>query len=209
MNKKSQFFPLKDENPRKRFPFVNLLIIFVNVAVFVYSLSSFEYFINNYGFKPVEFSLLTLFTSMFLHGGIAHIFGNMWFLYIFGDNVEDKFGHFKYTLFYIFSGIAASILHYLLNIGSNIPAVGASGAISGVLGAYLVFYPHVKVYVTGVYGHVGKVSAWFMLGIWFLFQLISGAFSLFGAQSGIAFFAHIGGFAFGVIIAFVYRLIAK
>jgi len=209
MNKKAQFFPIKDENPRSRFPFVNFLFIIVNVVVFVLSLSAFEFFINTYGFKPAEFSVLTLFTSMFLHGGIAHIFGNMWFLYVFGDNVEDKFGHFKYIIFYILSGIAASISHFLLNINSDIPAVGASGAISGVLGAYLVLFPRVRVYVTGGFGHVGKVSAWFMLGIWFLFQLISGTFSLFGAQGGIAFFAHIGGFVFGVIFAFVYKLISK
>src|SRR3989338_8011759 len=192
MNKKAQFFPLKDENPRSRFPFVNFLFIIANVVVFFMSLSAFGYFINTYGFKPIEFSLLTLFTSMFLHGGIAHIFGNMWFLYIFGDNVEDKFGHLKYVIFYILSGIAASLLHFILNIGSIIPAVGASGAISGVLGAYVVLFPKVKVHVIGrFYG--GNVSAFFMLGIWFLFQLISGTFSLFGAQSGIAFFAHIGG----------------
>ncbi len=209
MNKKAQFFPLKDENPRSRFPFVNFLFIILNVVAFVLSLRAFEYFINTYGFKPAEFSLLTLFTSMFLHGGIAHIFGNMWFLYIFGDNVEDKFGHFKYVIFYILSGIAASVLHFLLNIDSSIPAVGASGAISGVLGAYLVLFPHVKVYVTGGFGHVGKVSAWFMLGVWFLFQLISGTFSLFGAQGGIAFFAHIGGFVFGVIFAWSYKVTSK
>ncbi len=204
MNKKAQFFPLKDENPRSRFPFVNFLFIIINVVVFFVSLSAFESFINTYGFKPAEFSLLTLFTSMFLHGGIAHIFGNMWFLYIFGDNIEDKFGHFKYIVFYILSGIAASILHFILNINSNIPAVGASGAISGVLGAYIVLFPKAKVHVIGRF-YSGKVSAFFMLGIWFLFQLISGTFSLFGAQSGIAFFAHIGGFVFGVFVAWIYK----
>ena len=209
MNKKAQFFPLKDENPRSRFPFVNFLFIIVNVVVFVLSLSAFEQFIKTYGFKPAEFSILTLFTSMFLHGGIAHISGNMWFLYIFGDNVEDKFGHFKYIIFYILSGIAASTSHFLLNINSDIPAVGASGAISGVLGAYLVLFPRVRVYVTGGFGHVGKVSAVFMLGVWFLFQLVSGTFSLFGTQSGIAFFAHIGGFVFGVIFALIFKLVSK
>ncbi|MBI2659781.1 rhomboid family intramembrane serine protease [Candidatus Woesearchaeota archaeon] len=206
MNKKAQFFPLKDENPRERFPFVNLSFIAANTIVFVISLSSFEQSIDTYGFKPAEFSILALLTSMFLHGGIAHIFGNMWFLYIFGDNVEDKFGHFRYILFYILAGIAASMLHFVLNINSNIPAVGASGAISGVLGAYIVLFPHAKVYVSGSFGHVGKVSAVFMLGFWFLFQLISGAMSLFGAQSGIAFFAHIGGFVFGAAAAWVYKL---
>jgi len=208
MNKKAQFFPLKDENPRSKFPFVNFLFIGINVAVFVFSLTSFEYFINNYGFTPAKFSILTLFTSMFLHGGIAHIFGNMWFLHIFGDNVEDKFGHFKYVIFYILSGIAASLLHLLLNIGSNVPAVGASGAISGVLGAYVVMFPNVKVHVIGRFYH-GMVSAKFMLGIWFLFQLVSGTFSLFGAQSGIAFFAHIGGFVFGAGFALIYKLFSK
>ena len=209
MNKKAQFFPLKDENPIKTKPLVNWAIILLNIAVFVVSLSSFEYFIQTYGFKPADFSILALFTSMFLHGGVAHLFGNMWFLYIFGDNVEDSFGHFEYAIFYILSGIAASILHFLLNIGSNIPAVGASGAISGVLGAYLVLFPKAGVYVAGSYGHVGKVSAKFMLLIWFSFQLLNGTFSLFGAQSGIAFFAHIGGFVFGAGFALIYKLSSK
>ena len=208
MNKKAQFFPLKDENPRKRFPLVNWIFIAVNIAVFVLSLGDFEQFINTYGFKPAEFSILAMFTSMFLHGGIAHIFGNMWFLHIFGDNVEDVFGHLKYIIFYILSGIAASLLHFLLNLGSDVPAVGASGAISGVLGAYVVLFPHVKVYVIGRF-YSGKVSAKFMLGIWFLFQFISGAFSLFGAQSGIAFFAHIGGFVFGAVFAWIFKTISK
>ena len=205
MNKKAQFFPLKDENPSKTFPIVNILIIAANAIIFFLSLSDFEYFINSYGFTPANFSLLTLFTSMFLHGGIAHIFGNMWFLYIFGDNVEDVLGKSKYFAFYIAAGIFASLSHYFLNIGSNVPAVGASGAISGVLGAYIVFFPHVGVYVGGYFGHVGKVSAKFMLGIWFLFQLFSGAFSLFGAQGGIAFFAHIGGFVFGAGFALLHK----
>lgn len=209
MNKKAQFFPLKDENPTKKFPFMNFLIIFANVAVFIFSLSSLEYLINNFGFNPAEFTVLTLLTSMFLHGGIAHIFGNMWFLYIFGDNVEDIFGRFKYLMFYFLSGAVASILHFLLNIGSNTPSVGASGAISGVLGAYIVLFPKVKVYVTGGYGQVGKVSAFFMIGVWFLFQLISSTFLLFGAQSGIAFFAHIGGFIFGMVFAFVHKSVSK
>lgn len=209
MNKKAQFFPLKDDNPRKSVPFINWLFIIINIVVFVVSLSSLEEFVNVYGFTPAQFSILTIFTSMFLHGSIAHIFGNMWFLYIFGDNVEDSFGHLKYFIFYILAGISASMLHFLLNIGSSVPAVGASGAISGILGAYVVLFPHVGIYVTGAFGHVGKVSAKFMIGVWFLFQLLSGTISLFGYQSGIAFFAHIGGFVFGAVIAFVYKLAAK
>lgn len=209
IGKKAQFFPLKDENPGKSFPFVNWSIIILNAVVFVFSLSSLEHFINSYGFRPAEFSMLTLFTSMFLHAGIAHIFGNMWFLYIFGDNVEDSFGHFKYALFYILSGAAASIAHFLLNAGSAVPAVGASGAVSGVLGAYIILFPKVKVYATGMYGHAGKVSAFFMIGIWFAFQLVNGAFSILGAQSGIAFFAHIGGFIFGVAFALLLKFASK
>ena len=209
MNKKAQFFPLKDENPSKTFPIVNFSLIALNVAVFFFSLADFENVISTFGFTPALFSILTLFTSMFLHGGIAHIFGNMWFLFIFGDNIEDVMGHFKYLLFYILAGIAASLLHYLLNIGSTIPSVGASGAISGVLGAYIIFFPHVGVYVSGFFGHVGKVSAKFMLGIWFGFQLLSGTFLVFGAQSGIAFFAHIGGFVFGAGCAILYRIFSK
>lgn len=206
IGKKAQFFPLKDENPGKSFPFVNWAIIILNAAVFLFTLTSPGYFINSYGFKPAELSILTLFTSMFLHAGIAHIFGNMWFLYIFGDNVEDSFGHFKYALFYISSGAAASVAHFMLNTGSLVSAVGASGAISGVLGAYIVLFPKVQVYATGMYGHAGKISAFFMIGIWFVFQLVNGAFSIFGAQSGIAFFAHIGGFIFGVAFALLFRL---
>jgi membrane associated rhomboid family serine protease len=162
--------------------------------------------IEAYGFTPAYFSILTLFTSMFLHAGIAHLFGNMWFLYIFGDNVEDKFGHFFYLIFYILAGLAATFTHYLTNLGSTIPAVGASGAISGVLGAYIVLFPRVGVYVSGRAG-VGKVSALLMIGLWFAFQLISGIF--FGESTGVAFFAHIGGFIFGVLGGFIYRAVSK
>lgn len=208
MNKKAQFFPVKDDNPTSRFPVVNWALIGLNVLAFVISLTNFEQIIQNFGFVPASFSLLTMFTSMFLHGGIAHIFGNMWFLFIFGDNVEDRLGHIKYLIFYLASGLVASLSHYLLNIGSTVPAVGASGAISGVLGAYLIFFPKAQVYTTGSFG-VGKVSAKLMLLLWFGFQLLSGTLSLFGDQSGIAFFAHIGGFVFGVIGALAFKTWSK
>lgn len=208
MTKKAQFFPLRDDNPTSRFPAINWALIAINVIVFVISLLSFEETIQNWGFVPASFSIIAMFTSMFLHGGIAHIFGNMWFLFIFGDNIEDRLGHFKYLIFYLACGLVASLSHYLLNIGSSVPAVGASGAISGILGAYLVFFPKAQVYVTGSFG-AGKVSAWIMLLIWFGFQLVSGTLSLFGDQSGIAFFAHIGGFAFGVLGALVYKAFYK
>lgn len=200
-------FPYKDDNPLKhiRFPVVNWLIIGANVIIFLVSLMAFELFISEYGFKPGAFQLTDLFSSMFLHGGIAHIFGNMWFLLIFGDNVEDAFGHLVYLIFYLLAGISASFTHLLFNIGSAVPAVGASGAISGVLGAYLVLYPSAGVYVSGGYGHAGKVSAKLMLLIWFGFQFISGVLGLFGTEAGIAFWAHIGGFVFGAAFAWIWK----
>ncbi len=207
--KKSQFFPTRDDNPRSTTPYVNWIFILTNTIVFTVSLTSLEYFTDAYGFKPAEFGLLTIVTSMFLHGSLGHIFGNMWFLYIFCDNVEDRLGHLAYIIFYLLAGVAATITHYITNIGSQIPAVGASGAISGVLGAYIVFFPNAGVYVAGSFGHIGKVSAKFMIGIWFVFQLISGSFSLFWAQSGIAFFAHIGGFIFGAAFALICRRLKK
>jgi membrane associated rhomboid family serine protease len=207
MNNKAQFFPLRDDNPRVGgVAFVNWIFIILNVGIFLYSLSNFEAIILGYGFVPANASFLTLITSMFLHGGIAHLLGNMWFLYIFGDNVEDRMGHFAYLIFYLVAGIAASLLHFLTNLGSMIPAVGASGAISGVLGAYLVFFPKAGVYISGGMG-VGRVSAMFMLILWFVFQLFSGFLS--GPESGVAFFAHIGGFIFGVVVALIWRAVRR
>ena len=209
MNKKAQFFPLGDDNPVSKFTFVNWCLILANVIVFVVSLSAFDETIKTFGFTPGYFSLLTMFTSMFLHGGLAHIAGNMWFLFIFGDNIEDKLGHIQYLGFYLLGGIAASISHFLTDTTSLIPAVGASGAISAVLGAYLVFYPNADVFVSGSIGQSGRVKAVFMLGMWFVFQLISGTMSLFGESGGIAFFAHIGGFVFGALIALIIKQINK
>jgi len=209
MNRKSQFFPLGDDNPAKKIPLVNWLLIAANVIIFVLSVSDLEQIIGIFGFTPADFSLLTMFTSMFLHGSIAHLFGNMWFLFIFGDNIEDRLGHIGYVLFYILCGLAATIAHFLLSIGSDIPAIGASGAISGVLGAYLIFFPNAGVYVSGGFGHAGRVSARLMLLVWFGLQLFSSIFTLFGAESVIAFFAHIGGFIFGVIGAIIFNIAAR
>lgn len=205
-NKNGFFFPLRDVNPRTRTPFVNWAILLANAAVFFISLSALDYFVGTYGFTPAEFSWLTVFTSMFLHAGFAHLFGNLWFLFIFGDNVEDGMGHLPYLVFYVLAGLAATGAHYLLNADSLAPAVGASGAISGVLGAYLVLFPKADVYVSGGFGHAGRVSAKAMLLVWFGFQLLSIALT-WGAETGIAFFAHIGGFIFGVLFAWVYRMV--
>jgi len=206
---KGQFFPYKDENVSKTRPYVTYALIIINVVVFFWSLFDYENIINAYGFKPADFAILTIFTSMFLHGGLDHIFGNMWFLWIFGDNVEDKFGKAKYIVFYLLSGIAATLTHYLTNLGSDIPTIGASGAISGVLGAYLAFFPKVRVHVASYYYH-GTVPASYMLAFWFVLQLIFGAASFAGARgSGIAFFAHIGGFVFGYAVAYLYKKMKK
>ena len=142
---KGQLFPYKDDNVAKSKPYVTYSIIVIAVIAFVWSLTDFENIINNYGFTPANFVLVTLFTSMFLHAGIEHLFGNLWYLWIFGDNVEDRFGRVKYILFYLVSGIAATITQYMTDPASAIPSIGASGAISGVLGAYLVFFPKVRV----------------------------------------------------------------
>ncbi|MBI2545593.1 rhomboid family intramembrane serine protease [Candidatus Woesearchaeota archaeon] len=203
MDKKAQFFPYKDENPREKFPFVTVTLIAVNVLVFLYSLTDFEQVISTFGFTPLHPALLTVFTSMFLHGGIEHIFGNMWYMWTFGDNVEDRLGRLYFIVFYILSGIAATLLHYLTNIGSDIPTIGASGAISGILGAYLALFPHVKIHVAGRFGF-HQISAVYMIGFWFILQLILGSFSLFDSTgAGIAFWAHVGGFVFGYVVMWV------
>ncbi len=156
-----------------------------------------------FGFIPAVFPsvAITIFTSMFLHGGIDHLFGNMWYLWIFGDNVEDRLGRVKFTGLYLASGVAASLTQYVIDPHSMIPAVGASGAISGVLGWYYVLFP--KARITTSTGHLANESpAWMVIGLWFLIQLFFGAATLAGfSGSNVAFFAHIGGFAFGYLAA--------
>ena len=198
---KGQFLPYKDENVASKFPVVTTGLIIINVIVFIWSLLDFENVIASYGFTPALFLPLTLLTSMFLHGGIDHIFGNMLFLHIYGDNVEDKLGRIKYIIFYLLAGLAAAVVHFLTGPSSPIPTIGASGAISGVLGAYLVLFPHVKVRTLMGYGFFVRsvrLPAYVLIGFWFLMQLVFGGISLLGGTgSGIAFFAHVGGFVFG------------
>lgn len=200
------FFPLKDINPRISFPFVTITLIVANVVAFLFSLQNFEPLVFNFGFIPATASILTAFTAMFLHGGFDHIFGNMWYLWLFSDNVEDVFGRIHYLLFYLLSGLFATLAHYLTNLNSIIPAIGASGAISGVLGAYLIFFPHIKVKAYTRYVGVTEISATSLLVLWFLMQLLFSSISLLGgAGSGIAFSAHAGGFVFGYIYARVFK----
>lgn len=198
--------PLRDHNPSGRFPFVTWLLIAANVVIFgwmfLISPSELETVIERYALVPADIlggrHLETLLTSIFLHGGFTHILGNMLFLHIFGDNVEDRFGHFRFLLFYLVAGLVGSALQIAIDPTSTIPQIGASGAIAGVMGAYLVLYPRHRIDVWWWYGTV-TVPATFMLGYWILFQFLYG-FGSIGALGGVAYFAHIGGFVFGYLI---------
>jgi membrane associated rhomboid family serine protease len=152
-------------------------------------------------------AIVPLLTSMFMHAGWLHVIGNMWFLWIFGDNIEDYLGHFKYLIFYLLSGIGASVLHILLNAGSGVPSIGASGAIAGVMGAYLILYPRARVLTLVpliIFFTFWWLPAWIFLGYWFLIQFLSGAATSIAYTSqtggGIAFWAHVGGFAAGILM---------
>lgn len=204
-------FPLKDENPPKRRPVITWGLIVLNLAIFIGALATgaFKQAILEYGMRPSEVlkgeGLHTLITSMFLHGGFLHIIGNLWYLWIFGDNVEDALGRWKFILFYLFSGVIADVFHILSDPASNIPTIGASGAISGVLGAYLVLYPRAEVHsvvTLGFFWHFVTVPAIAFLGFWFIFQLfLASATWIFAASSSVAYLAHIGGFIAGMILA--------
>jgi membrane associated rhomboid family serine protease len=215
------FIPLKDLNPRRTFPFVNITLILANVAVFIYQLtlppSAFKTFVLANSTIPSRFlsfldghlgfetAFLPLVASMFLHSGILHIAGNMLFLWIFGDNVEDFFGHFPYLLFYMVCGIGAGLLHVLFNLHSTLPALGASGAISGVMGAYLILYPRERI-LTLAFIFLIPIPAVFILVYWFLLQFLSGVSSIgAGATGGVAWWAHVGGFLLGALIALLAR----
>ncbi len=211
------FIPLKDLNPRRSYPVVNNTLILLNIVVFFYQFSlppyAFKAFITEYatvparfpawlsGHEPFELAFLPLLTSMFLHSGIAHIVGNMLFLWIFGDNVEDFYGHFTYLFFYLFCGIGAGLLHVFFNLYSALPAIGASGAISGVMGAYLILYPRSRV-LTLVFIFLVPIPAVIILGYWFVLQFLAGVTSLgvsTAATGGVAVWAHVGGFLLGMV----------
>lgn len=208
--------PLKDLNPRRSYPLINTGLILCNVIVFVYELTlptqAFKHFLMSNatipahlvawtgGYGNAESAVLPLLTSMFLHSGFAHIVGNMLFLWIFGDNVEDYFGHLGYLFFYLTCGIGSGLLHVLFNLHSTLPALGASGAISGVMGAYLVLYPRSQI-LTLVFIFLIPIPAVLILGYWFVIQFVEGVTSLGAAASGgVAWWAHVGGFLLGMLL---------
>ncbi|MCZ6818275.1 MAG: rhomboid family intramembrane serine protease [Calditrichaeota bacterium] len=204
--------PLKDHNPRSTPPVVTVVIILANVVAFYSEIRyGFDPVITRFGAVPSDIlhglRLETLFTSMFLHGGFMHIAGNMLYLWIFGDNIEHYLGHSRFLVFYLLCGLLATLGHILLGGASHVPMVGASGAISGVLGAYLVKYPKAKVVVLIPiiwFLTVRTIPAFFVLGFWFLLQLLYGLGSLDTQGGGVAFWAHVGGFAAGMALVLVF-----
>jgi membrane associated rhomboid family serine protease len=203
-------FPLKDTQPSYSRPVVTIALIVVNVLVFLFEYSlgprTLNAFIESYGLVPDHFQVSRIFTSMFLHGGWMHVLGNMWFLWIFGDNIEDLLGHAKFLVFYLLCGIVAALGQVIAGPYSTVPMVGASGAIAGVMGAYLVKFPRARVltlvfvlfFITTI-----EIPAPLMLAYWFVIQLFSGFGSIAQthlSQGGTAFFAHIAGFVAGMAL---------
>jgi membrane associated rhomboid family serine protease len=212
--------PIRDDTPTRTFPLVTFLLILANSLVWLWEVSlgggaALNHFYYQFGFVPgvltgayeapswaVAPYVLTALTSMFMHGSWSHILGNMLFLWIFGNNIEDHLGHGKYLLFYLAGGVAAAMVHLLSGPSSRVPTIGASGAIAAVMGAYFFLYPRAKVqtlvffiFITSV-----RLPAWVFLGVWFVMQLFEGTF---GAAQGVAVWAHVGGFLFGVFIAWI------
>jgi len=208
-------FPIGDVNPRRTVPWVTYLILMTNIVFFFFELSRGDEFIINWAFIPARFlddpagNFPTLFTSMFLHAGWLHIAGNMLYLWIFGDNVEDRFGHFKFLIFYLICGLAATFAQMALDIQSGIPQVGASGAIAGVLGAYIFMFPLAPVRVLlGCF--FAPLPALVVIGIWIVLQFFYGVGSLGStAEGGVAYMAHIGGFVAGLILTVFFRSSSK
>ena len=213
--------PIKDLNPTRGFPIINYALIAINVVVFLYEVTlphhAYNAFLAANATIPANFPVFLaghmgfkmafdpLFTSMFLHGGWMHLLGNMLFLYVFGDNVEDYFGHIGYLLFYLFCGVTSSMVHVLFNWHSSLPAIGASGAISGVMGAYAVLYPRANVLML-FFVFLIPIPAVLVLAYWFVLQFIEGVGVLGAATTGgVAFWAHIGGFLIGLAIAWIVK----
>jgi membrane associated rhomboid family serine protease len=219
--------PLKDDNPTQTFPLITISLVAINVLVYIYLLTlsseGLETFLFRYGaipgrlihpfevdqaFSPTIPFGLTIFSSMFLHGGMFHLLGNMLYLWIFGNNVEDYLGHVKYIIFYLISGFFAAFIHTLSDLNSPIPMIGASGAIAGILGAYLVLFPRANVstlFIFIIFFKIIKVPAVLILGLWFLLQLLNA-----GTVGGsVAWYAHVGGFLTGVVLIQIFKSIRR
>lgn len=215
--------PIRDINPTQRFAVITALLIAANIAVFIYEVLldpvSSESFVASFALTPQTLfsgsrglqaafpAGVTIATSMFLHGGILHVTGNMLYLWIFGNNIEDSMSRFRFLVFYFLCGTVAALSHAAVNAHSNIPMIGASGAVSGVLGAYLVLYPRAKVLTLlmfGFYIRTIEVRAMFVLGFWFLLQFMNAALTT-GRGEGIAWFAHIGGFVAGMALIGIFK----
>jgi membrane associated rhomboid family serine protease len=214
--------PLRDDQPRFSTPYVTYFLIGLNSVIFLFESAltpdSFKTLLYQLGMIPANMTaylsgasrlglvpvLLPALTSMFLHGSWMHVIGNMWFLWIFGDNIEDHLGHFKYLVFYLVSGLGAAFAQVILNPHSRVPTVGASGAIAGVLGAYFVLYPRARVLIWFPIMFLFYLPAWVTLGYWFAMQFLSGAATSMSAYSdttgGVAFWAHVGGFVAGIVL---------
>lgn len=218
--------PLRDENPSKGIPYVNILLIFANIAAFVHQkflvFGGSQDLVLRMGYIPYELTHLvdigppsripiplTIFTAMFMHGGWIHLLGNMLFLWIFGDNVEEKLGHFRYMYFFLMCGVAASLFHIFTNYHSRVPCIGASGAVAGIMGAYMFLFPRARIktlLILGIFIQVVSIPAIVMLGYWILIQILSG-FTEWGSRTGggIAWFAHIGGFFAGFFLMIIMK----
>jgi membrane associated rhomboid family serine protease len=213
--------PLRDNIPSSRFPTVTVALIIANVLAFLFEVKlggRVEEFLLDYGIVPVRYTdpgvarhftpldqAIPFFSSMFLHGGWLHLIGNMWTLWIFGDNVEDQLGHGKFMALYLIGGLTAGLLHTLTNAGSTLPTIGASGAVAGIMGAYFRFFPHAKVEtIIPPFFFIFELPALIFLGWWFVLQFLNGTMTLLGGRNdfgGVAWWAHIGGFLFGLYIA--------
>ena len=214
--------PIRDDQPRFITPYVTYFLIGLNLVIFLFEATltpqSFKVLLYQLGMVPANLTaflagagglglmaaFLPTLTSMFLHGSWMHVIGNMWFLWIFGDNIEDHLGHFKYLLFYLLSGLGAAFAQLILNPHSRVPTVGASGAIAGVLGAYFLLYPRAKVLIWFPIFFLFYLPAWVTLGYWFAMQFVSGAATSIANYSetrgGVAFWAHVGGFVAGIVL---------
>ncbi|MBI5676776.1 MAG: rhomboid family intramembrane serine protease [Nitrospirae bacterium] len=209
--------PFKDDNPTQTFPFLTISIIVLNTIVFIQQITSplspkdivFTYGVIPYSLLTLTTThaihpILTLFSSMFMHGGLLHLGSNMLFLWIFGNNIEDRLGHVRFIVFYLLCGVVAAYSHALAEQSSIVPMIGASGAVSGILGAYMVLFPRAKVHTLiflGIFVQVVRLPAIFIIGLWIVIQFFNGMLNKgIAGQSGVAWFAHIGGFLFGLIM---------